>query len=95
MPVITSVSPNTNVSAGSSVTITGSDFTGATEVKFGSSPAVTFTVNSDTQITASYPGSFFFGSLKINVNPVGVVDVSVTGPNGVSVPSSADQVHLI
>jgi hypothetical protein len=94
MPIVTSVSPSTNVSSGTSVTITGSDFTGATGVKFGSTPANTFTVNSDTQITANYPGGVYLGSLRLSVNPVGTVNVSVTGPNGISLTSSADQVGL-
>ncbi|MGN8003398.1 IPT/TIG domain-containing protein, partial [Acidovorax sp. 22279] len=40
---------------GTEVTITGSGFTGATTVLFGSKPATRFTVDSDTQITAVAP----------------------------------------
>jgi hypothetical protein len=52
-PTISGFSP-TSGAAGSSVTITGSGFTGATSVRFGELSAV-FTVNSATQITAVVP----------------------------------------
>ena len=50
-PVITSISPATAI-AGSSVTITGFNFSGVTGVSFGETPAISFTVNSTTSITA-------------------------------------------
>jgi hypothetical protein len=50
-PTISSFSPTSGV-AGTSVTITGTNFTGATSVKFNSVSATSFTVNSATQITA-------------------------------------------
>jgi len=37
------------------VTITGARFTDATAVTFGATPAASFTVDSDTQITAVSP----------------------------------------
>jgi len=37
---------------GSSITLTGANFTGATAVSFGGVPALTFSVNSDSQIVA-------------------------------------------
>ena len=40
---------------GTAVTITGTNFTGATAVKFGTTAATTFTVNSATSITATAP----------------------------------------
>jgi hypothetical protein len=40
---------------GTTVTLTGSGFSGATEVSFGASPAAGFSVDSDTQITATVP----------------------------------------
>jgi alpha-tubulin suppressor-like RCC1 family protein len=65
-------------SGGTSVTITGINFTGATAVKFGTSEAASFTVNSNTSITAvSPPGS-------------GNVDVAVTTPEGTSYTSPRD-----
>ncbi|WP_344447400.1 IPT/TIG domain-containing protein, partial [Kitasatospora nipponensis] len=55
-PVVTTVAPNQGPTAGgTTVTVTGSGFTGATDVRFGSTPATTFTVVSGTQITAVAP----------------------------------------
>jgi hypothetical protein len=62
------------------VTITGHDFSGATAVSFGGTPAQTFTVNSDTSITATAPA----GS-------AGAVDVRVTTAGGQSPVSAADR----
>jgi len=50
-PVITSFSPKI-AGNGETVVITGTGFTGANAVKFGNVNASSFTVNSDTQITA-------------------------------------------
>lgn len=55
-PDITSLSPGEgSLFGGTVVTITGSGFTGATTVLFGSKPAISFTVDSDMQITAIAP----------------------------------------
>ena len=55
-PTVTSVNPNFGpVAGGTSVTITGTNFTGATAVKFGVTAASSFAVNSATQITATSP----------------------------------------
>jgi hypothetical protein len=71
-PAVTIISPGSGTAAGgTTVTITGTGFTGATAVNFGASPA-TFTVNSNTSITATSP------------NGTGVVDVTVTTPGGTS-----------
>jgi hypothetical protein len=68
------VAPLTGTAAGgTAVTITGTGFTGATAVSFGGTAATTFTVDSDTQISATTPA-----------HAAGVVDVSVTTPNGTS-----------
>ncbi|MFZ0251530.1 MAG: IPT/TIG domain-containing protein [Acidimicrobiales bacterium] len=81
-PLVSSISPNQGSPAGGqSVTITGTGFTGATGVSFGSTAASSFTVNSNTQITAVAPPGA--GGSK--------VDVTVTGPSGTSTTSSADQ----
>ena len=79
-PTVTSIGPNAGpTTGGTSVTITGSNFTGATMVKFGSTAATSFTVNSATQITAISPAGN------------GKVDVTVTIPGGSSAISSAGQ----
>ncbi|MBV7274500.1 cell wall-binding repeat-containing protein [Clostridium sp. PL3] len=80
-PTVTAVNPSSGSTAGgTTVTITGTGFTGATAVNFGSTTASSITVDSDTQITATVPA----GS-------AGAVDVTVTTPNGTSATSSADQ----
>jgi hypothetical protein len=53
VPTITSFTPASGM-VGTTVTITGTNFTGATAVRFGTVNAV-FTVNSPTQITATVP----------------------------------------
>jgi hypothetical protein len=56
LPGINSVSPNRGPEAGgTSVTITGGGFTGASEVKFGAADAASITVNSASSITATTP----------------------------------------
>jgi len=50
-PTLSSFAP-ANGPIGTTVTITGSNLTGATAVRFNGTPAASFTVNSDTQITA-------------------------------------------
>jgi Subtilase family/Bacterial Ig-like domain (group 3)/Autotransporter beta-domain/IPT/TIG domain len=77
---VTSIAPNSGPAAGgTSVTITGTSFTGVTAVKFGGTAATSFTVNSATSITATSPA----GS--------GTVDVTVTNSGGTSATSSADR----
>ncbi len=81
-PTVTSVSPSSGPAAGATtVTVTGTGFTGATAVDFGATPAASFTVNSDTSITATSPAA----------TGAGPVDVAVTTPAGTSTTSSADQ----
>jgi hypothetical protein len=78
---VTSVSPNSGpTTGGTSVTITGTNFTGATAVKFGSTAATSFVVNSATSITATSPAGV-----------LGAVDITVTTSAGTSATSSADQ----
>jgi alpha-tubulin suppressor-like RCC1 family protein len=78
-PLVTSVAPTGGpASGGTAVTITGEGLLGATEVDFGASAAASFTVNSDTSITAvSPPGT-------------GQVHVTVTTPGGKSPTRPAD-----
>src|SRR5207245_2370765 len=50
-PAITSLSPTSGSTAGGTVvTLTGTNFTGASSVLFGGTPAASFVVNSDTSI---------------------------------------------
>ena len=55
-PAVTGISPASGPeSGGTTVTITGTDLTGATDVQFGNTSAINFTVDSPTQITATAP----------------------------------------
>jgi hypothetical protein len=79
-PTVTSISPTSGPTAGgTTVTITGTGFTGATAVSFGGTAAASFSFVSDTSMTAVSPAG------------TGTVDVTVTGPGGTSATSSADQ----
>ncbi|MEO5757115.1 MAG: IPT/TIG domain-containing protein, partial [Mesorhizobium sp.] len=83
-PSVTAISPTSGpLGGGNSVVISGTNFTsttGAGGVKFGATNATSYTVNSDTQITAVAPA----GS-------AGTVDVTVTATGGTSATSAADQ----
>jgi hypothetical protein len=77
---VSGISPTSGSTAGGTVvTITGSNFTGATAVSFGSVAASSFTVNSATQITATAPAE-----------AAGTVDVKVTTAGGASSAVAAD-----
>jgi hypothetical protein len=72
LPAVTSISPASGTTGGgASITITGTNFTGTTGVKFGTADA-TFTVDSATQITATAPAG------------TGDVNVTVITPGGTS-----------
>lgn len=72
MPTVVSVSPTTGPGAGgTTVTITGTHFNGASAVSFGGTPAASFAVNNSTTITATAPA-----------HATGVVNVAVTTPGG-------------
>lgn len=80
-PVVNGLAPDTGALAGGeSVVITGTGFTAASAVKFGTVNATSFTVDSATQITAVAPADFD--------GVPGAVDVTVTTPNGTSASSA-------
>jgi gliding motility-associated-like protein len=54
LPTISSFTP-TSGNSGTSITITGTGFTGATDVTINGNSVTSFTVNSDTSITATVP----------------------------------------
>jgi hypothetical protein len=71
VPTLTGAMPNQGpVAGGTSVTLAGSHFTTATAVKFGSVAASSFTVVSDTQITATAPPGTA-GAVNVTVTTVG------------------------
>lgn len=80
LPVITGVIPPGGVPAGgTTVVITGTGFTGITSVKFDISNATSFTVDSNTQITAVSPA-----------HAVGIVHITATNPVGTSTTGNDD-----
>ncbi|WP_412465751.1 MBG domain-containing protein [Pedobacter sp. KLB.chiD] len=80
VPTVTALSPTSGpTGGGTSVTITGTNFSGATAVTFGSTAATSFTVNSATQITATAPAG------------TGTVNVLVTTSGGTSATSASNQ----
>jgi len=85
VPRLTSVSPTFGpATGGTTMAITGTGFTGATEVNFGGTASASFIVNSDTSITAVSPAA-----------SGGTVDVTVTTAGGESAPISSDQFTFI
>jgi len=76
-PSVGSISPDSGP-AGTSVTISGNNFTDASAVHFGSASA-SFSVTNSTTIAATAPSG------------TGTVNVTVTTPAGTSAVSSADQ----
>jgi alpha-tubulin suppressor-like RCC1 family protein len=80
-PAVTGLTPKLGpASGGTSVSISGTDFTGTTAVEFGSTKASSFTVLSPTSITAVAP-----------VLPAGPADVTVTNTWGTSAISAGDR----
>jgi alpha-tubulin suppressor-like RCC1 family protein len=79
-PAVTNLEPGYGAPAGGShVTITGTNFNEVGAVKFGSSNAVSFKVESETTITAVAPAG------------TGTVEVTVTTPGGTSPTGLADK----
>jgi hypothetical protein len=81
VPGITAlIDPSGPVSGGTSLVIAGHDFTGASAVRFGASPAASFSIRGDNAIVATSPASS---------NP-GPVHVRVTAPGGITPQVDAD-----
>jgi IPT/TIG domain len=80
-PTVTAISPNHgDVGGGTSVTITGTNFTNATAVTIGGTAVLFKVVVNSTTITATTAA-----------HVAGVTDTVVTTPSGTSATSSADQ----
>jgi len=79
-PSVTKVAPASGTTAGgSSISLTGTNFTDVTAVDFGNNPATSFEVTSPTKLTAIAP-----------VGSAGPVAVTVTTPGGKSTTNSGD-----
>jgi len=84
VPTVSAVSPVSGpVGGGNSVTITGTGFSTASNtgaVLFGATPAGPYSIDSNTQITATAPAG-----------TAGTIDITVTTPGGTSTTSAADR----
>lgn len=76
----TTFAPEGPLAGGQTFQISGSGFTDATKVLFGTIPASSFTVTSDDSITGTVP----------TTSTPGPVDVTVTGPYGTSAVNAND-----
>ncbi len=78
---VTGISPaGGRIIGGEMVTITGSGFTGASAVTFGTTASPSYSVDSDTQIRAIAPP-----------HTKGTIDITVTAPGGTSPVVAADR----
>lgn len=85
-PVVSQVTPtNGLIAGGTSVTILGAGFTGATQVTFGGQAAGSVVVNGDNSISAITPAG---------IAP-GFVDVVVTNPVGVSAVTTVSRFRYL
>ena len=83
-PTVTQVKPSSGPAAGAtSVTITGTDLTGATKVSFGATAAASFQEEGPTEITATSPAG------------TGTVHITVTTAGGTSATGAADEYSYI
>lgn len=81
IPTITAVSPSTGPGTGATtVTIEGTHFKSVSAVRFGATNAASFTVNSETSITAVSP-----------THKLGTVNVTVATPDGTTATIAADR----
>ncbi|HEU4739468.1 MAG TPA: IPT/TIG domain-containing protein [Solirubrobacterales bacterium] len=71
VPEVTAITPNFgSVTGGAVLTISGKNFANASAVKFGSIPAASFTVDSDTEITATAPRVLRPGKVDVTITTV-------------------------
>jgi hypothetical protein len=88
-PTVDSFSP-TSGPAGTSVTVTGTSFTGASSVTFNGTAAA-YTVNSDTQITTTVPSGATTGPIAVtNAGGTGTSSSSFTVTTPVSPVTNGD-----
>ncbi len=79
-PVITSFAPGSG-NAGTVVTLSGTNFTGVTDVRFNGTSAF-YSVNSQTQIVATVPGGASTGPISVttaNGTAVSALNFNITG----------------
>lgn len=89
LPTVTAVAKNGGPPTGGSVvTITGTNLTGATAVKFGTLSSPSFTVENATTIKATVPQSYNQVAGKYNV---GTVNVFATTPEGTNTAEAGNQ----
>ena len=91
-PTITGISPSSGL-AGTIVTITGTDFTGATAVSFNGVAAASYTVDSATSITATAPTGVTTGPITVTTaGGTAASSVNFTVPAlAIMVPSSINE----
>jgi IPT/TIG domain/PASTA domain len=78
-PTITAINPASgSFKGGTAVTITGTDFEGASAVTFGGTPAESFTVNSESQVSAVAPPAAAGSKFPIAISTVAGTATSAT-----------------
>lgn len=83
-PNVTKVAPPTGpLAGGTTVTLTGSNFLGASQVDFGAAPASFSVISANKMEAVAPPGA------------EGTVDITVTTPEGTSTVSSADRFSYV
>jgi hypothetical protein len=87
-PTVTKLKPATGpVGGGTTVTISGTSFSGVTSVKFGATNATSFTLQTIKGVTSI--------SAVAPAEPPGKVDVTVTTPGGTSAISTKDRFSFL
>lgn len=71
VPEVASITPNFgSVTGGTVLTISGRYFSNASSVKFGTTPAAGFSVDSDTEITATVPAALRPGTVDVTITTI-------------------------